>query len=326
MRRRLASVASACATVLVMHAVVHAPAPCSAFGLVPSGPRRARHLSRRAAKQQPKSSKGGGFTTTSTSSGGADAAPRKKPRLRKKTLDELRQVSAGTDAATTAWAENLVARLDANAMADEEEALLDACKAERRDLAEIASCLQPFEGNTKNNPTAAVLALPRAADFRLVWAFSDDAVAEIGTGLHRVPLARLEDVFLSFRSPAKKDTKSPSQMMIRTSEVVRVIGPFPNVKNVLFGRCAVDREALRVSYARGVDGTGKPLNAERDVSFQVLHASERLCVLKCAGLPKKDDEVLVFEREDDFADALERLRVPAADDDADFEEEQSAAE
>jgi len=41
-------------------------------------------------------------------------------------------------------------------------------------------------------------------DWRLVWASSDDALSVVGSGLHKVPLTLMEDLFLSFRASTSK--------------------------------------------------------------------------------------------------------------------------
>jgi hypothetical protein len=60
---------------------------------------------------------------------------------------------------------------------------------------------------------------------------SEDAISHIGTGLHKVPLARLQEVFLSAlgTTTAKKSNKNTHEL----SEVILLLGPFPNVKRTL---------------------------------------------------------------------------------------------
>lgn len=50
-------------------------------------------------------------------------------------------------------------------------------------------------------------------DYRMVWAGSDDAICHLGTGLHNVPLARLEEVFLTL-----------GKKRIEVKEVIRILG------------------------------------------------------------------------------------------------------
>ena len=46
-----------------------------------------------------------------------------------------------------------------------------------------------------------------AGDWRLVWASSDDALSVVGSGLHKVPLTLMEDLFLSFKPGSKADSR-----------------------------------------------------------------------------------------------------------------------
>jgi hypothetical protein len=65
---------------------------------------------------------------------------------------------------------------------------------------------------------------------------SEDAISHIGTGLHKVPLARLQEVFLSAlgTTTSKKSNKNNNNKnRIELSEVIRLLGPFPNVKRTL---------------------------------------------------------------------------------------------
>ena len=66
-------------------------------------------------------------------------------------------------------------------------------------------------------------------DYTLAWVGSDDAICHVGTGLHKVPLARLQDIFLTVGNVGV--TNNAWRMM----EVIRILGPFPNVRNTLLG-------------------------------------------------------------------------------------------
>jgi hypothetical protein len=69
----------------------------------------------------------------------------------------------------------------------------------------------------------------RRYNYRLAWVGSDETITYIGTGLHRVPLARLQEVFFSALG------NNNNSYRIELLEVIRLLGPFPNVKNVLQG-------------------------------------------------------------------------------------------
>lgn len=69
-------------------------------------------------------------------------------------------------------------------------------------------------------------------DWRMVWASSDDALSAVGSGLHRVAMTRLEDIFVSLGDGGT----------LETNEVLRVIGPFPNVRNTLTGSVPIKED------------------------------------------------------------------------------------
>lgn len=214
-------------------------------------------------------------------------------------LQELRQLDGANSEKTAAFADKLIDRLDeAAAFVETESALLEQCEASERNLDRIDSLVN--ELLQQQQSTRSVLP---SGDFRLVWARTDDAIAEIGTGLHRVPLARMEELFVSLLAGDE----------IRLTEVVRVIGPFPNVKNLLFGTRVLAKGTLTVSYQNGYDGTGKQLSgSDRTVDFTVAHASKDVIVLD--ALRAGTRSWLVFQRESNLPESLERLRVPANDD------------
>merc|ERR1712182_112709 len=82
---------------------------------------------------------------------------------------------------------------------------------------------------------------------------SDEGVGFIGTGLHRVALANLEDQFLSLEADGS----------CALTEVIRVIGPFPNVKNLLTGTSTIGPSTLRLTYTKVIDGTGAELTSSQ---------------------------------------------------------------
>lgn len=161
-------------------------------------------------------------------------------------------------------------------------ALVDACGAADRDLAAIDGLVASLAAFPRPGAAEATNAI--RGDWRLVWAASDEGVGAVGTGLHRVALASLEDIFLSL-APKK----------VLTSEVIRVLGPFPNVKNVLEGASRVSAgAALALSYTTVVDGTGKVLTdtQARDVTFDLVALTRDVLVLRC-GPDVGADEWLV---------------------------------
>ena len=163
-----------------------------------------------------------------------------------------------------------------------------------------------------------IFASPKRTNYRLAWVGSDDAISHIGTGLHKVPLARLQEVFLS----------AMGKNRIELLEVIRVLGPFPNVKNILQGDTKIDRSGddvstLQITYDSMVDGTGKEIMAGTDdnirrAGLQVYFSDEQVLV---AAVPPEDGKVrsnlledggknvLVFIQEPELDEKLDALRV-----------------
>ena len=157
-------------------------------------------------------------------------------------------------------------------------------------------------------------------DFRLAWVGSDDAICHVGTGLHKVPLARLQEVFLSFCGRNR----------VEIQEVIRVLGPFPNVKNTLQGKSAFSRHddavEWRLTWDSMLDGTGKEIMAGKEenvqrVDLQVYFCSpsvvvavvppdtENVASRRTDPLENNGQHVLVFVKEDNLQEELEKLRV-----------------
>ena len=112
----------------------------------------------------------------------------------------------------------------------------------------------------KNNQKSKSSSSSSSNDYTLAWVGSDDAICHVGTGLHKVPLARLQDLFMTLgggtdtntntnTTPSsnlkipqgllkgsKKNRNSGTATMITVMEVIRILGPFPNVRNTLQGR------------------------------------------------------------------------------------------
>jgi len=226
-------------------------------------------------------------------------AAAKKKRARKDRLEQLQELSEAQAEVTAAWAERIATRLDTAQFVEVEDELLVECSSDNRDLERIDKLINQFAGGA---------GIPEdIRDWRLVWARSDAGLGQLGTGLWRVPLARLEDIFISLYRKSKKEN------YVRLTEIIRVLGPFPNVKNSLHGDFASQNDdSLTLNYRSGTDGTGKPLTGKaRSVDFDIIHSSSRLLVLRCIGLSTNEEEWLVFEPETDLVGALQRLRVPA---------------
>lgn len=191
----------------------------------------------------------------------------------------------------------------------------------------LQDILQPIRGMTSlastNTPAdlRALVASPKSLHYRLAWVGGDDAICHTGTGLHKVPLARLQEVFLTLH-----------RSRITWSEVIRIVGPFPNVKNELKGNTQVanpkrsrgDATSVaewNIAWDSMVDGTGREVTAGpevRNVVLQVLFADPEAIVAVVpdeTGAPRADPfqedgkHVLVLVKEEALDDKLEALRV-----------------
>ncbi|KAL7487282.1 hypothetical protein ACHAW6_012878 [Cyclotella cf. meneghiniana] len=178
--------------------------------------------------------------------------------------------------------------------------------------------------------------------YRLAWAGSDASICHIGTSLHKVPLARLQEIYLCL-----------GYNRWELLEVIRILGPFPNVRNTLRGEVKVakrkgtgfasggdgggvgvlldsaGREAIRmtIAYNSMIDGTGKEILAGKQdnvkyVMLDVWFANEKAIV--CTIVPTEEEEgeamsdpltsrsgemVLLFVAEENLEEELEKLRA-----------------
>lgn len=180
----------------------------------------------------------------------------------------------------------------------------------------------------------------RSTDYRLAWVGSDDALCSICTGLHKVPLARMQEVFLTVGNRGR----------VQMQEVIRILGPFPNVKNTLDGTGIIkrldggsggnsdddiDTVNWQVTWTSMIDGTGKELLANKEENTRVVDLHVCFCdptILlavvapadKAVGgdrsssssssrrqdpLESKGQHVLVFVQDDGMEEKLEKLRV-----------------
>uniref|UniRef100_A0A7S2A8V2 Uncharacterized protein n=1 Tax=Trieres chinensis TaxID=1514140 RepID=A0A7S2A8V2_TRICV len=193
-------------------------------------------------------------------------------------------------------------------------------KAKGRDLEYVLSRIRTLIANPSPDAGGmrALAQGQKMRDYRMAWAGSDEAVCHVGTGLHKVPLARLQEVFATF-----------GKKRVEIIEVIRILGPFPNVRNTLKGDTSVGRGndvRLDITYDSMVDGTGKEVLAGtedniRRVALQVLFADEEAIV--CAmpaeeeGADEGEDDplgnsgsrILLFVKEDQLDGKLDVLRV-----------------
>jgi hypothetical protein len=224
-------------------------------------------------------------------------------------------------------------------------------------VADIASLTKLGSGSAGNGrnandrvllPTLKSLlaSVTTTTSYRLAWVGSDDAVCHVGTSLHKVPLARLQEIYLSLGGGGSVGLNRNKWELM---EVIRILGPFPNVRNTLRGNVVGlnrggkgdgDREVvnMEISYTSMIDGTGKEILASssggggdgRDgkrsndgakrVNLDVWFANDRAIICSVPTSIEDDgrggdpfcgdgSNLLYFVAEDDLEGALEKLRA-----------------
>jgi hypothetical protein len=212
--------------------------------------------------------------------------------------------------AANAQLENLVEKLEQ--VLEEQSGQIDDILKVVQELVQVPSTLSLKQ----------LFAARQPSNYRLAWVGSDDAICHVGTGLHKVPLARLQEVF--FNALGKN--------RVELLEVIRLLGPFPNVKNTLQGTIQYannnnnNNDILQITMDSMVDGTGKEIMAGtadniRRVSLQVELVSEPVLVMVVPNMkenkstrrsdPLQDNgqHILVFVKEDELNEKLDALRV-----------------
>ena len=199
----------------------------------------------------------------------------------------------------------------------------------------IQDLLQEISQLTKSQSSITFKALlnQNLSHYSLAWVGSDEAICHLGTGLYKVPLARLQDIFLSVGRDGSGQTKT-----VQLLEVIRIIGPFPNVRNTLQGSIKIvssqedqwntngiqKMDRIQITYDSMMDGLGKEISAGtrdnlRFVDLDIAFCDENVIV---ALVPKDDSDdnssslfgdngenVLLFLKEDDLDYKLEELRA-----------------
>ena len=179
-------------------------------------------------------------------------------------------------------------------------------QAKNRDLSRVQQIVTDvLEPNNDPSILKKMLRVNSVCDFKLCFVGSDEAVCTIGSGLHNVPLANLDEIFVSL---------SANRIVVR--EVIRLTGPFPNVLNTLLGDAIVrNNNILATKYTSVIDGTGKELispNEPRQASYTVAFASELYIVMYSysSDTPARSvRDLLIFERVPDLEAELMSNRV-----------------
>jgi len=202
---------------------------------------------------------------------------------------------------------------------DEKPKSKSKSKFSKEDIVSIIKDLVENNGSNSNSNInsnsnlRSIAASNKSNQYRMIWAASDNAICHLGSGLHNVPLARLQEVFISFL----KST-------IEVYEVIRLIGPFPNVKNTLKGEISGfttnTNNTPSIKYTSMIDGTGKEVLAgkqenEKIVPLDVVLATENVIIWKdpngsgSGSGSGSEEDFLVFIREYDMTAKLDILRV-----------------
>ena len=193
---------------------------------------------------------------------------------------------------------------------DEKPKSKSKSKFSKEDIVSIIKDLVENNGSNSNSNSnlRSIAASNKSNQYRMIWAASDNAICYLGSGLHNVPLARLQEVFISFL----KST-------IEVHEVIRLIGPFPNVKNTLKGEISgFTTNTPSIKYTSMIDGTGKEVLAgkqenEKIVPLDVVLATENVIIWKdpngSGSGSGSEEDFLVFIREYDMTAKLDILRV-----------------
>jgi len=154
-------------------------------------------------------------------------------------------------------------------------------------------------------------------DYSLAWTGSDEAICHVGTGLHNVPLARLQDVFLTIG----RDALSGASKTFTLLEVIRILGPFPNVRNTLQGTITDFQNVsngdikAKIKYDSMVDGLGKQIAAgtednSRQIGLNIVYADQFALVMTTEdGYGESGENILLFLTEEDLDSTLNGLRA-----------------
>jgi hypothetical protein len=146
-------------------------------------------------------------------------------------------------------------------------------------------------------------------DWKLVWVSADDAIGTLGTGLHRVPLTRLQDIYVSFKGGVGR---SPPR--VEVAEILRILGPFPNVRNTLAGAVQASGAELALNYDTMIDGNGGLIKApdgsgSRVVRFVGGFVGPTALVLSAAAGPGEAPFALALVKEPNVEAVFRELRV-----------------
>ena len=196
-------------------------------------------------------------------------------------------------------------RKQVDAILDE---LFDEIESKKRDLTKMNTLLDKI-GEFKPEAIAPTL----KGDWKLVFVDSAEAIHQVGSGLGKLPGSSIEDLFATF------DVKGT----VKIQEVVRVVGPFPTVRNELSGTWeykdksagftgdSITEPVLECTYTEMVDGRNKKTTLEtgfkqKSVQLDVQYADPDVLIafIQNDGLQPLR---LVFEKELELNQEMGRL-------------------
>ena len=186
--------------------------------------------------------------------------------------------------------------------------LFDQIEAEKRNLPKVNELLEKIS-EFKPEAVAPVL----KGDWKLVFVDSAEAIHQVGSGLGKLPGSSIVDLFATF------DNKGG----VKIQEVVRVVGPFPNVRNLLSGTWeykgksagfegdSVSEPRLLCTYTEMLDGRNKKTTIETgfkqknlQLDVRYLDSDVLVAFISNDGLQPLR---LVFEKELELEKELGRL-------------------
>lgn len=185
------------------------------------------------------------------------------------------------------------------------DSMFDIVESDKRDLGEMTTLIGKLSELRSDLGKGEAL----TGDWKLAFVNTADAMHEFGTGLGKLPGTSILDLFVSFSKGGK----------VTVTEVCRVLGPFPNLRNELRGAWsyaeptgtggfkdagAEAKQGLTVSYSSMQDGRDKVTDASTGFKVRSVNLDVKFCddVVLVATLP--DGGELVFESEPEMQKEL----------------------
>lgn len=242
------------------------------------------------------------------------------------------QLLAGMAMKTANIAEDAAAAERVKGYAADEAKLLKAALANKvPEVTALIGTLSGAQAAPAREPTLL-------RTWRVAYASSAKACGALGSGKHLAPAGsnlRVEDIFLTFSGKLataasvvpvegfdptarfKNQKLSKSGLNVTAIEVLRQVGPFPNLRYTLTGSLSTPSPTtLALSYASavewGYEDKGATMNGKGKTAWkstvEVVYVGRTCCVLRAA---ENDDTggYIVLEEETELEAELEKLRV-----------------